>query len=153
MVPKVNLKQCVSLLWNIHDCLLWNSTETSNYTTFSGRRSLTGNNTTAKEFLSWKLKQAKDMVPYKARWPSQACHQTSGHFYLVCHSIWGDKGYVSSSSPYLSLWSVFLLVKARETGPHLIPLSGRKWENQDILYRSSLSWQPLWRSLHRSLAV
>lgn len=53
----------------------------------------------------------------------------------------------------LSLWSVFLLVKARETGPHLIPLSGRKWENQDILYRSSLSWQPLWRSLHLSLAV
>lgn len=41
MVPKVSLKQCLSLLWNIHDCLLWNSSETSNYTMLSWHRSLT----------------------------------------------------------------------------------------------------------------
>lgn len=28
MVPKVNLKQCISLPWKIHECLLWNLAET-----------------------------------------------------------------------------------------------------------------------------
>lgn len=28
MAPIVSLKQCVSLLWNIHECLLWNLAET-----------------------------------------------------------------------------------------------------------------------------